>query len=474
MLYTAGAMQRQGRVDDGTAPTDYDEEEIARKMSIACSLAHVEWGKTKINLVDTPGFNMFVHEAKMVLPVVDAAIVVVDGVAGVEVVTERVWAYCEEYQTPRLIVASRMDRERADAERVLESLQKAFGRNVIPLELPIGSEKNLNGVVDLVRMKAYTYELGGNGKGKEIDIPANMKEQAQKAHEALVELIAEGNDALMEEFFEKGTIPEEDLIPALHNAIREDKIFPVIFASGLGNIGADRVMDFIVDYTPAPSEHEWVQGDAAASSNGEPPKRHETDNEPVSLYIFKTVSDPFSGRISYFKVFSGVLKNDATVQNFTRGSTEKFAHISIQQGKTAVPVPELHAGDIGSVAKLKDTVTGDTLGDKSAPIQYPKVKLPEPAITFAIEPKSRADEDKLGVGIHKMMEEDAMLRFFRDGQTKEFLIAGTGQQHIEVVVAKMKKRYHTEVNLKAPKVPYRETIRGRADVQGKHKKQSGG
>ncbi len=474
MLYTAGATQRLGRVDDGSAPTDYDEEEIARKMSINSSLAYVEWGTTKINLIDTPGFNMFVHEAKMVLPVVDAAVVVVDGVAGVEVVTERVWAYCEEYKTPRLIVASRMDRERADATRVLESVQKTFGRNAIPIELPIGSEKNLTGVVDLVRMKAFTYELGGNGKGKEIEIPANLKEQVQEAHERLVELVAEGDDALMEEFFEKGTIPEEDLIPALHNAIREDRIFPVIFASGLGNIGADRVLDFIVDYTPAPSEHEWVQGEPAASGNGDAPKRHETDSEPVSVYIFKTVSDPFSGRISYFKVFSGVLKNDATLQNFTRGSSEKFAHISTMQGKTAVPVNELHAGDIGAVAKLKDTVTGDTLGDKSAPIQYPRVKLPEPAITFAIEPKSRADEDKLGVGIHKMMEEDAMLRFFRDPQTKEFLIAGTGQQHIEVVVSKMKKRYHTEVVLKAPKVPYRETIRGKADVQGRHKKQTGG
>jgi elongation factor G len=474
MLYTAGATQRQGRVDDGSAPTDYDEEEIARKMSIASSMAYVEWGTTKINLIDTPGFNMFVHEAKMVLPVVDAAVVVVDGVAGVEVVTERVWAYCEEYKTPRLIVASRMDRERADATRVLESVQKVFGRNAIPIELPIGSEKSLTGVVDLVRMKAFTYELGGNGKGKEVEIPANMKDQVQEAHERLVELVAEGDDALMEEFFEKGTIPEEDLIPALHNAIREDKIFPVIFASGLGNIGADRVLDFIVDYTPAPSEHEWVQGEPAASGNGDAPKRHETDAEPVSVYVFKTVSDPFSGRISYFKVFSGVLKNDATLQNFTRSSSEKFAHISIMQGKTAVPVNELHAGDIGAVAKLKDTITGDTLGDKNAPIQYPQVKLPEPAITFAIEPKSRADEDKLGVGIHKMMEEDAMLRFFRDAQTKEFLIAGTGQQHIEVVVSKMKKRYHTEVVLKAPKVPYRETIRGKADVQGRHKKQTGG
>jgi len=473
MLYTAGASQRMGRVDDGSATTDYDDEEIVRKMSISTGLAYAEWGKTKINLLDTPGFNMFVHEAKMVLPVVDAALIVVDGVAGVEVVTQRVWNYCEEYKTPRVIVASRMDRERADAERVLDSLTNAFGRTVIPLELPIGKEKNLSGVVDLVRMKAYSYELGGNGKGKEGEIPADMKDVAQAAHEKLVEMIAEGNDALMEEFFDKGTIPEEHLIPALHDAIREDKIFPVLFASGLGNISTDRLMDFIVEFTPAASEHEAIRGEVT-SGNGEPPQRKEADSEPVSLYVFKTVSDPFAGRISYFKVFSGVLKNDTSLQNFTRNTQEKLAHISIMQGKTAVPVTELHAGDIGAVAKLKDTLTGDTLGDKSAPIQYPRVKLPEPAITFAIEPKTRADEDKLGPGIHKLMEEDAMLRFFRDPQTKEFLIAGTGQQHIEVAVAKMKKRYHTEVNLKAPKVPYRETIRGRADVQGRHKKQTGG
>src|SRR6201993_1447935 len=227
MLYTAGATQRLGRVDDGSTTTDYDDEEVARQMSISTGVAVVEWGGTKINILDTPGFNMFVHEAKMALPVVDAAIVVVDGVAGVEVVTQRVWNYCEEYKTPRLIVVNRMDRDRANAERVLESLTNAFGRDVIPIELPIGSEKNLTGVVDLVRMKAYTYELGGNGKGKETEIPANLRDQAQEAHERLVELIAEGNDALMEEFFEKGTIPEEHLVPALHEAIREDKIFPV-------------------------------------------------------------------------------------------------------------------------------------------------------------------------------------------------------------------------------------------------------
>ncbi|MFY9560749.1 MAG: elongation factor G [Terriglobales bacterium] len=473
MLFTAGATLRFGHVDDGTATTDYDEEEIARKMSISTGLAAVEWGKTKLNLLDTPGFNMFVHEAKMVLPVVDAALVVVDGVAGVEVVTQRVWDYCNEIDLPRMIVVSRMDRDRADANRVLESLTSAFGRAVTLLQLPIGSEKNLSGIVDLVRMKAFTYEMGGNGKGKEGPIPANMADVAKEAHEKLVELVAEGKDELMEEYFEKGTIPEEHLVPALHEAIREDKLFPVLFTSGLGNIGVDELMDFIVDYTPAANEHHVVTGQPAGG-NGEPAVRKGTDTEPASVYVFKTVSDAFAGRISYFKVFSGVLKNDATLQNFSRNTAEKLAHISIMQGKQALPVQELHAGDIGAVAKLRETLTGDTLGDKAAPIQYPHVKLPEPAITFAIEPKSRADEDKLGVGLHKLMEEDAMLRFFRDPQTKEFLIAGTGQQHIEVVVSKMKKRYHAEVVLKAPKVPYRETIRGKADVQGRHKKQTGG
>jgi len=477
MLQTAGATQRLGRVDDGTATTDYDEEEIARKMSIATGMAFVEWGQTdsgkvKINLLDTPGFNMFVHEAKMVLPVVDAALVVVDGVAGVEVVTQRVWSYCDEIHLPRMIVVSRMDRERAHAARVLESLTGAFGRAVTPLQLPIGSEKNLSGIIDLVRMKAYAYELGGSGRGKEGPIPANLEATAKEAHEKLVELVAEGKDELMEEFFEKGTIPEEHLVPALHEAIREDKIFPVLFTSGLGNIGVDELMDFIVDYTPAASEHHAVTGQPGG--NGAPAERKGTDAEPASVYVFKTVSDPFAGRISYFKVFSGILKNDATLQNFTRNTAEKFAHISLMQGKQTVPIHEIHAGDIGAVAKLRDTLTGDTLGDKAAPIQYPAVKLPEPAITFAIEPKTRADEDKLGVGLHKLMEEDAMLRFFRDAQTKEFLIAGTGQQHIEVAVSKLKNRYRTEVNLKAPKVPYRETIRGKADVQGRHKKQTGG
>jgi elongation factor G len=432
-----------------------------------------EWGKSKINILDTPGFNMFIHEAEQVMPAVEACLLVVDAVSGVQVVTERIWNYAAKLEMPRVIVCTRMDRERADFARAMESLTNTFGRTVVPVQLPIGSEKNFTGVIDLVKMKAYTYDVGGNGKAKVGEIPANMAEEAKAAHERLVELIAEGDDALMEEFFNTGTIGEEHIVNGIHNAIREDKIFPVLFASGLGNMGTDEVLDFVVEYMPYATEHHTVHG-KAAGGNGGPPERHTTDEEPLALYVFKTVSDPFSGRISFFKVYSGVLKNDATVQNFTRQTAEKFAHLSTMQGKTAVPVPELHAGDIGAIAKLKDTLTGDSLGDKSSPIEFPAATFPEPAITFAIEPKSRNDEDKLGVGIAKLMEEDAMLRFFRDPQTKEFLIAGTGQQHIEVVVSKLKNRYRTEVNLKAPKVPYRETIRGHADVQGRHKKQSGG
>lgn len=473
LLYAAGATKTLGRVDQGDTVTDHDEEEIARRMTVSTGMAVAEWGKVKINFLDAPGFNMFAHEAKAAMFPAEAVAVVVDGVSGVEVVTQKVWGFADEAELPRIIIASRMDRERADMGRLLESVTSVFGRAVIPMQLPIGSEKSLSGVVDLVRMKAYTYTLGGNGKSKESEIPANMAEEAKAAHEKLVELIAEGKDELMEEFFDKGTIGEEHLVSGLREAIREHRIFPVLVSSGLGNIGTDRILDFISDYLPAATERPAVQA-APTPNNGSPPSRKVADSEPLSIFVFKTANDPFAGRITYFKVVSGVVKNDVTVQNFTRSTSEKLSHISIMQGKSPVEIGELHAGDIGVVAKLKETLTGDTLGDKASPIQYPAVKLPDPAITFAIEPKSRADEDKLATGIHKLLEEDMMLRFFRDAQTKDFLIAGTGQQHIEVVVSKLKKRYHTEVNLKAPKVPYRETIRGRADVEGRHKKQTGG
>jgi elongation factor G len=473
LLYTAGATPKMTTVAEGNTVTDYDEEEMARQMTISMATAHLEWGgKCKVNLIDSPGFNMYIHEAKAAMVPAEAAIIVVDGASGVEVMTERVWQYAEEFEIPRLVVVSRMDRDRADADRVIASLRETFGRNLIPVNLPIGSEKGLKGIVDVLRMKAYQYEMGGNGKGKEVPIPGDLQDLAKRTHEEIVELVAEGNDELMSEFFDKGTIPDDHLVAGLREAIVAHKIFPMMFNSALGNIGTDWILNFICEFAPAPEERPPVHDTPLAE--GEPSEHHVTDSESLTLQVFKTLNDPFAGRITFFKVFSGVLKNDAAVQNYTRSSAEKFSHLSIMQGKNAIPVTELHAGDIGAVAKLRNTLTGDTLGDKAHPVAYPVVSFPEPAITFAIEPKTRADEDKLANGIHKLMEEDQMLRFFRDEQTKEFLIAGTGQQHIEVTVSKLKKRFNTEVNLKAPKVPYRETIRGRADVQGRHKKQSGG
>lgn len=472
LLFAAGMVNRLGKVDDGTSITDYDEEEIQRKFTISASLAYAEWGKTKINFIDTPGYNIFIHEAEAALVAADAALVLVHGVAGVEVQTEKTWGYCEKFGLPRVVVVNQMDRDRASLDRSVESLRAAFGRYVIPVQLPIGEEKNFRGVIDLVRMRAHLYEPNGSGKAKESDIPAELSSAATQAHEALVELVAEGNDKLMEEFFEKGTIPVEDLIPGLKQAISEKRLFPAVVTAGLLDIGAENLLNFIVDYLPSPVERGEVEG--LDHEGGSPVKRKIADNQPVSAFVFKTVADAFAGRVSYFKVMSGILKNEANLNNFNRGGAERLSHIAVIQGKTQTPVPELHAGDIGVVAKLKDTLTGDTLGDKPAPIAYPKVKLPEPSISFAVEPKSRNDEDKLATAIHRLIEEDTLLRFSRDAQTKEFLVSGSGQQHVEVAVSKLKRRFNVEVTLKAPKIPYLETIRAKADAQGKHKKQTGG
>jgi elongation factor G len=406
----------------------------------------------------------------------ESAIVVVNAQTGVESVTERVWRFAEEARIPRIVLVNQMDHPKAGGKgglsALLEDIQERWGRNCVPVQLPISDANGFHGVVDLVTMQAFTYEPGGDGRGKvSNEIPASMAADAKARHEALVELVAEGKDELMEEYFEKGTIPEEHLISALHEAIREDRIFPVLFSSGLANMALDHLLDFVKVYAPSPLEREPYE---VKTGSGDPATRKVADSDPVAVVVFKTMSDPFAGRISFFKVVSGVVKNESTLENYTRRGQEKLSHLSAMQGRKAVEVPELHAGDIGAVAKLRDTLTGDTLGQKGAEIQVELAALPEPAMTYAIEPKSRADEDKLGPAIHKLMEEDLLIRFFRDPQTNEFLIAGAGQPHIEAIVNRLKKRYHAEVTLKAPKVPYRETIRGKADAQGRHKKQSGG
>jgi len=470
LLYTSGATNRLTRVDEGNTITDFDDDEIQRKLSISTALASAEWAKKKINLIDTPGFNIFINDTKASMAAADAALVLVDGVAGVEVQTEKVWSFADEFNLPRAIIINKLDRERSDFDRALASVHEIFGRAAVPIQLPLGAEKDFKGLIDLVRMKAYTYTADGDGKGKESDIPADRADAAQKAHEALIEMVAEGNDALMEQYFDKGTLEPEQILTGLRQAIRERRIYPVLCASGLRNMGSDALLNFIVENFPAPTEHQPV----IATLNGQEVQRGIKDNEPVSAFVFKTVADPFAGRVTYFKVMSGVVKNDANLVNARNSGAERLAHIGSLMGKTIQPLTELKAGDIGAVAKLKETLTGDTLADKGSLISYPAVKLPEPSIAFAISAKSRQDEDRLGNAVSRILEEDQSLRFYRDPQTKEFLLAGSGQQHVEVIVSRLKKRYSVDVELKAPKIPYRETIRGKADVQGRHKKQTGG
>ena len=461
-LFTGGATNRLTRVDEGNTITDFDDEEQARKITISSAVAYLEWNKVKLNLIDTPGYNIFLHDTKGALVAADSALVAVDAVAGVQVQTEKVWSYADEYELARAIVINKLDRERASFERAVAGINEVFGRTAVQIQIPIGEERDFQGVVDLIAMKAYTYQSDGNGKGTEGAIPAGQADAAQKAREALIEMIAEGNDALMEEFFDKGTLSPEHVAEGLREAVRGRRIFPILCASAGRNMGSDLILNFLAANMPAPLD----RGDVAG--------RKISDSEPAGVFVFKTVADPFLGRVTYFKMMSGVLKNDATIQNYTRNAAERFSHIGVLFGKTITPVTELHAGDIGAVTKLKETLTGDSLGDKASPVTFPTVQLPVPAIAYALEPKSRQDEDRMGQAIHRILEEDTSLKFYRDAQTKEFLLAGSGQQHVEVIASRLKKRYGVEVVLKAPKIPYRETIRGRADVQGRHKKQTGG
>ena len=470
LLFASGATNRLTRVDEGNTITDYDEEEIQRKLTISTSVAAIEWKKTKINILDTPGFNLFTNDANATLIAADALIIVVDAVAGVQAQTEKMWAYADQRGLPRAIVINKLDRDRASFQRTMESIRERFGRAAIPIHLPLGSEKDFTGVIDLVHMKAHVFVPDGDGKSTQQEIPAAYAEAAKKAHEELVELVAEGKDDLLAEFFETGTLPEEHIVSGLDEEMRKDLVFPVLCMSGLHDVGSDRLLDLIVEAFPSPVD----RPPANVTLNGKETERVCADSGPVAAFVFKTTADPFAGRISFFKVLSGVVKNDANIFNTRRDTLERLAHIGAPLGKTILPVGELHAGDIGAVAKLKETLTGDTLTDKASPVVFPPVKVAEPSIAFAVEAKSRNDEDRMGNALHKLLEEDLSLRFYRDPQTRDFLVAGTGQQHVEIAVSRLKKRYGVDVTLKPPRIPYRETIRGNADVQGRHKKQTGG
>ncbi len=486
LLHAAKMTATRGRVEDGSAVTGYDEEEVARRTTMANAVAYAEWGGAKINFVDTPGFHMFLYETRAAMLPVEAALVVVNAQMGAETVTDRVWKYAAEVNLPRVLVVNQVDHPKADSrlgrQRMIELMQERWGRQVVPVQLPIVDQHGFHGVVDLVTMKAFLYKPDGDGRGEVGKIPESAMADAKAAHEALVELVAEGKDELMEEFFREGTIPEEHLITALHEAIREDRIFPVLYASGLRNVGTDHLLDFLKVYAPSATEREPVMGRGAQPVNGANGSHDDAgrvaraveDKAPLALFVFKTMTDPFTGRVSFFKVVSGVLRKDAAVENYTRGEGESLTHLYVMQGRKTVEVDELHAGDLGAALKLRVTLTGDTLGEKGKAIFVEAVAMPEPAMTYAIEPKSRGDEDKLAPALHKLMEDDPMVRFFRDPQTNEFLVAGAGQPHIEAIVAKLKRRYHTNVILHSPKVPYLETVRGNAEAQGRHKKQTGG
>jgi len=470
-LFDAGAVTRLGKVDEGTTVTDFDEEEVARKHTLSASLAYAEWNKTKINIIDTPGIASFLADTRAALRVADAAIVVVDGVSGVQVQTEKTWQAAADLGLPRLVVVNRLDRERANVERALRSIHMTLSRTVIPIQLPIGEEKSFRGIVDLVGQKAYIYQTDGSGKFNESAIPAEMADAVTAAREALIEMVAEADESLMEKFFEAGTLTQDQLVAGLRNATASGKVFPLLCSSSAANIGVQPLLDAIVAYVPSPAERPVK---AVNPKTGEEIERPFSENGPASAFVWKTIADPFAGRITLFRVMSGVMKADSTVHNKTRDTPERLGHIVLLQGKTQTNVPELRAGDLGAVPKLKDTLTNDTLGDKSDPAVFQALKFPEPVLSYAIEPKSRGDEDKISTSMHRLEEEDPSIGYSRDPQTKELLLSGQGQVHIEVTVAKLKRRFGVDVNLKPPRIPYRETIKAATEAHGRHKKQTGG
>lgn len=473
LLYVAGATTRLGRVDEGTAPTDFDEEEISRRISLNLGTAYAEYKNTKINLVDTPGYAAFIAHAKAALRVTEASVFVVDAVTGVGVQTEKAWEYCNEMKRarPRFFVINKLDKERADFGATLNQLRETFSIHCVPFTLPIGAEKGFRGVVDVIRLKAYEFDA--NGKAKEVPLPSEGQGYINEAHERLIEAVAESDDTLMEHFFEAGTLPDDEFIGGIKKAILAGVLMPVFAASATSLIGLAPMLEMLVDYAPFPNDLGAVKAHASPEADADEVEREETDSAAPSAYVFRTISESF-GKITVLKIFSGVIKSDATLYNMRTGQSERLGPLHVLQGKNVEKIPEAHAGDIVAVLKLKDTATGDTLCDKAAPIYYDPVAFPEPAINFAIEPKSRADEDKLSGAIHRILEEDPQLRYHRNEETKEFELGGSSQQHIETVVAKLKNRYHVEVALHQPKVPYRETIKARVEVQGRHKKQTGG
>jgi elongation factor G len=450
---------------------DYEPEEQKRHVSISSAANFVEWDKHKINMLDTPGDSNFSYDIQCSLSVVDNALVVIDSVGGVEFQTQKVWEMADSYKLPRAIFINRMDRERADFNKVLESIKSKLKKKATPICLPIGAEDKFKGIVDLVTMKAFIFS-DTKGITKPVDIPAEILDEAKAMHASMVEDIAEADEDLMNKYLEEGELSPDELKSGLRKGVISCGIIPLICGSAVKCIGVSMLMDLVVSSFASPVDRGPVKGKKPGTEEIE--ERKPSEDDPFSAIVFKTIADPYAGRLTLFRVYSGKLNSDSTVFNSTKKTSEKFGNIFYLEGKAQKPAETLIPGDIAGVAKLKETVTGDTLCSDKAPIIFEKVPVPPPIMSFAVEPKSRGDEDKIASSINRLMEEDPTIVFSRNAQTKEMILSGMGQVHIEVNIEKMKRKFGVEVNLNTPKVPYLETIKGKTNVQGRYKKQSGG
>ncbi|MCX8032865.1 MAG: elongation factor G [Thermoleophilia bacterium] len=471
LLFTTGAKNRLGSVVDGTTSMDHDEDEIKRQMTISMGLGHVFWRGHKVNLIDTPGEASFINEAFAALPVVEIALVVVNGVSKVEVQTERLWKRATDLRLARVLAVNMMDRERAYFEEVVEAIKSRLGDEAVPVAIPIGQEQGFKGVVDVITRKAYEYS-GTSGKGTEGVIPEEFREAAEQAREALIEKVVEADDSLLEKYLEGNEISEEEFARAFRAAVLQGLIAPIIPVCSTKNIGSDRLLELIL---LGPSPAEFPPRVAYAGADGAEEIKVTPDHSaPTAVFVFKTIYDQFSGRVNLIRIFSGKIATDTQLLNIRTNDKERTGNILLMVGKETKPIEEAGAGDIVAVAKLKDTGTGDTLCDPSRPLRFPRYEFPPPAISFAITPKSRGDEEKVSNGLKRLSEEDPAIEVRFDQQTKEMLISGTSQVHVEVILEKLKRRFGVEVELHPPQVPYRETIRKKASAQGRHKKQTGG
>lgn len=470
LLFAAGSTNRVGRVEDGSSAFDYEPEEIQRQVSISTAFHSLEWQKTSCVLVDTPGFATFLPETVHSLPACGGAVFVLHAGAGLRVEAERLWGYAAERGLPRMFFVNRMDREESDPVEAVDAIVTELGGKAIHVQVPIGHGEGFRGVVDLIRMKAVCKE--GDGKETEEDVPAELRERAEEMRVNLMENVAETQDELLEKYLEGQELTSEELSEGLRAGVKAGTLFPVLYGSATRGMGVAALLDGIVAWLPSPLEEPAADGRNPVTGDEE--AREKSADAPFSAFVFKTIVDPFAGRLSIMRVLSGTLKADSTVYNTGKEAKERITHIFRPEGGKQEEVSEAGVGEIVAAAKLKDVTSGDTLCDESAPIEYPKPMHFTPSISFALSPKTRADEDKVPQALQRMMEEDPSITMHRDDQTREFILSGTGQLHIEVVVDKLKRKYGAEVELKAPKVPYRETIRASASAQGKYKKQSGG